>query len=107
MDSTAVAAAHPNIALIKYWGNRDQALRIPQNGSISMTLAGLRTVTRVRFADDLPSDSVVLHGLPATGEARARVIRQLDLIRQLAGLTARAGGGRGRGLPPGAGPGAA
>src|SRR3989304_4086424 len=75
MDSTAVAAAHPNIALIKDWGNRDEALRIPQNGSISMTLAGLRTVTRVRFGDDLPSDSVVLHGLPATGEARARVTR--------------------------------
>ena len=90
MDSTAVAAAHPNIALIKYWGNRDDALRIPQNGSISMTLAGLRTVTRVRFGDDLPSDSVVLHGAPATGEARARVTRHLDLIRQLAGLTARA-----------------
>jgi len=90
MDSTAVAAAHPNIALIKYWGNRDDGLRIPQNGSISMTLAGLHTVTRVRFGDDLPSDSVVLHGLPATGEARARVTRHLDLVRHLAGLSARA-----------------
>src|SRR3970040_1190269 len=103
MDSTAVAAAHPNIALIKYWGNRDDALRIPQNGSISMTLAGLHTVTRVRFGDDLPSDSVVLHGLPATGEARARVTRHLDLIRHLARLTAQAEGVSASAFPPGAG----
>ncbi len=27
------ALAHPNIALIKYWGNRDNTLRLPANGS--------------------------------------------------------------------------
>jgi diphosphomevalonate decarboxylase len=90
MDSTAFAAAHPNIALIKYWGNRDEALRLPHNSSISMTLAGLHTVTRVRFHDGFASDVVVLHGRPATGEARLRVTQHLDLVRRLAGLSARA-----------------
>jgi len=103
MDSTAVAAAHPNIALIKYWGNRDDSLRLPQNNSISMTLAGLHTVTRVRFHDGLPSDAIVLHGRPATGEARQRVVRHLDLVRQLAGLSARAEVRSANDFPTGAG----
>jgi len=39
---TATARSCSNIALIKYWGNRDDALRIPANGSISMNCAFLR-----------------------------------------------------------------
>jgi diphosphomevalonate decarboxylase len=31
-DPTATAQAHPNIAFIKYWGNRDHQLRLPSNG---------------------------------------------------------------------------
>ena len=38
-----------NIAFIKYWGNRDDALRLPMNGSISMNFAGLITRTTVSF----------------------------------------------------------
>jgi diphosphomevalonate decarboxylase len=90
MGTIAVAAAHPNIALIKYWGNRDEALRLPQNGSISLTLGGLHTITRVRFSEDLASDRVVLQGQQAGAAAHERVSRHLDLVRQLAGLTARA-----------------
>ena len=46
---SATAQAHPNIAFIKYWGNRDDALRLPANGSISMNLDGLYTRTTVSF----------------------------------------------------------
>jgi len=38
--TTATALANPNIALIKYWGNRDNDLRLPSTGSISMNLDG-------------------------------------------------------------------
>lgn len=78
----ATAIAHPNIALIKYWGNRDEALRIPSNGSISLTLGGLTTQTRVRFVPGLASDRLTINGVV---ESAARVSPHLDLIRQRTG----------------------
>ncbi len=83
---SAAAAAHPNLALIKYWGNRDDALRLPRNGSISMTLAGLHTVTQVRFDPALEADRVTLDRRPADPTAHRRVVQHLDLVRTLAGL---------------------
>lgn len=83
---SATATAHPNLALIKYWGNRDDALRLPRNGSISMTLAGLHTVTRVRFDSELEADRVTLNRRPATPAERQRVVQHLDLVRRQAGV---------------------
>ena len=64
MTGTATALAHPNIAFIKYWGNRDDALRLPANGSVSMNLAALHTQTSVSFRDDLREDVLTIthHG---------------------------------------------
>jgi len=47
--STITAQAFANIAFIKYLGNRDNILRLPMNGSISMNLDGVFTRTRVSF----------------------------------------------------------
>ena len=82
----ATAVAHPNIALIKYWGNADADLRLPSNGSISMTLSGLETRTSVAFVQGLPSDRVTIGGQPAQPQAAARVSRVLDRVRSLAGI---------------------
>ena len=41
----ATAQANSNIAFIKYWGNRDDTLKLPANPSISMNLEGLYTET--------------------------------------------------------------
>jgi diphosphomevalonate decarboxylase len=46
---TATAEAKPNIAFIKYWGNREDTLHLPMNGSILMNLDGLITRTIVGF----------------------------------------------------------
>lgn len=75
------ALAHPNIALIKYWGNEDHHLRIPANGSISMNLAGLYTETAVTFDPSLNSDHVIINGHPVTGPAQHRVSAFLDRVR--------------------------
>jgi diphosphomevalonate decarboxylase len=82
----AVAAASPNIALIKYWGNRDDALRLPANGSISMTLGRLETTTEVVFDASLPNDILTLNGRPAPPEALRRIAEHLGRVRALAGL---------------------
>ena len=82
---TATALAHPNIAFIKYWGNRDQALRLPVNGSISMNLEGLFTRTRVSFDEDLDADILVLNGQDVVGSALSRVSALLDQVRGMVG----------------------
>jgi len=86
----AVAAAHPNIALVKYWGDRDHALRIPSNGSISLTLGGLKTQMRVSFDPNLDRDQLLINQVPAEAAALQRVSRHLDLIRKEAGIRAGA-----------------
>lgn len=87
---SATAQAHPNIAFIKYWGNRDNALRLPMNGSISMNLDGLATRTSVSFQPSLALDEFVLNGRETTGHALERVSAMLDLVRAKAGLKMRA-----------------
>ena len=88
--NSAAAIAFPNIAFIKYWGNRDNALRIPSNGSLSMNLAGLETHTTVRFDPDLPADELSINGETVTGPGLDRVSTFLDRVRSGAGIQPRA-----------------
>jgi len=78
------AEAKPNIAFIKYWGNRDQELRLPVSGSISMNLEGLFTRTTVSFSASLKADSLCINGRDVRGLGLDRVSHMLDLIRVLA-----------------------
>ena len=81
---SATAQANPNIAFIKYWGNRDEALRLPLNGSISMNLDGLYTRTTVSFQPSLPFDELVINGHDITGPGLDRISSILDLVRGMA-----------------------
>jgi diphosphomevalonate decarboxylase len=87
--SFAAARACANIALVKYWGKRDPTLNLPARGSLSLTLDGLTTVTRVRFGP-LAADRLVLGGVEQTGEPLRRVSELLDLVRARAGCADRA-----------------
>lgn len=84
---SATAIAHPNIAFIKYWGNRDQDLRIPVNGSFSMNLDGLSTRTQVTFRADLAEDSLILNEKTLQGAGLQRVSQILDEVREVAGIS--------------------
>lgn len=84
--STATGVACANIAFIKYWGNRDNELRLPVNGSISMNLDGLVTRTTVSFQPSLPFDELIINGHEIVGKGLDRVSYILDLVREKAGI---------------------
>ena len=82
----ATARAHPNIALIKYWGKRDQALFLPATSSFSMTLDGLSATTTVEFSERFSADQVELDGRPIEGKALLRFQMLFDRVRALSGV---------------------
>ena len=88
----ATSKANSNIALTKYWGKRDKALMLPQNGSTSMTLSDLYTITTVEFDKKYDADSFVLDGetLKAGTKEYDKVKKHLDLIREKASITENA-----------------
>jgi diphosphomevalonate decarboxylase len=85
----AVAVAHPNVALIKYWGKRARAGNLPATGSLSLVLGGLTTETTVEFDPALLGDRVLLDG-SEDPDTSARVTTCLDLLRREAGIRAGA-----------------
>ncbi|RFD75274.1 dihydrofolate reductase [Gardnerella vaginalis] len=88
----AVAKANVNIALIKYWGKRDERLILPYTSSLSLTLSDLYATTSVHFDESLTSDCVTLDEveLPMDDSTRLRVVAMLDLVREKAGISTKA-----------------
>ena len=74
----ATARAHPNIALVKYWGKRDQALVLPHQSSFSVTLAPLEVTTTVEL--QAPRAAVELNGKEAVGRERERVLALVEAV---------------------------
>lgn len=84
--TTATARANSNIALIKYWGKADPDLTIPTTSSLSLTLADTWTTTTVTFDGGAEGcDQVTINGTVPGDAARQRVVRFLDLVRDLSG----------------------
>ncbi len=84
----ATAIAPSNIAFIKYWGKKDEVLRLPENGSISMNLSDLLTTTTVEFNEKFTEDSVVFNGRKEELSSN-RAIKHIDRIRKLARITTK------------------
>lgn len=78
---SATAVAHANVALVKYWGKRDEKLNLPAVGSISLTLSGLRARATVetwsRSDDRFVQDGRVVPGVAAQ--------RMADFLDRLSG----------------------
>jgi diphosphomevalonate decarboxylase len=83
-ENKATAYACANIAFIKYWGNRDEILHLPSNGSISMNLEDLKTLTTVRFDRSIQADKLTINGKTAGKEALERVSQTLEEVRRRA-----------------------
>ena len=81
----ATARAHPNIALVKYWGKRDETLMLPAAGSLSMTLDAYPTTTEVTPASGSDDEFVFDGELVDPHHPSAQKVTQfLDVVRQLA-----------------------
>jgi len=107
-DMKATAVAPANIAFVKYWGKRDDNLRLPLNSSISMNLSNCLTTTTVEFSEKFREDIIILGTnqmenkqhqplakmphmpLFVNGPQAERVIKQLDLIRKIAKINLKA-----------------
>ncbi|MEO1783047.1 diphosphomevalonate decarboxylase [Enterococcus diestrammenae] len=87
---TGKARAYTNIALIKYWGKKDEELILPMNNSLSLTLDAFYTETTVSFDPALQADTFLLDGQLQNTAATAKISRFLDLLRELAGTKLRA-----------------
>ena len=100
--TTSTALAHPNIAFIKYWGNRDNELRLPVNGSISMNLDGLFTKTTVTF-NSSKQDLLSINNTEVKGKGLDRVSYILELVRKMANMDEKAEVTSENNFPAGAG----
>ena len=57
----ASAVANANIALVKYWGKRDEELMLPYNSSISLTVDNLEAHTTIEFSEKYNKNVLVLN----------------------------------------------
>lgn len=78
----ATATAHPNIALVKYWGKRNEKLILPHQSSLSVTLGPLSVTTTVEFSKGKGADVIEINGKVAAGGERKRVEEALALVRK-------------------------
>ncbi len=85
----ATAIANANIALVKYWGKRDETLILPQNGSISMTCDGMTTKTTVEFSDKYKEHRIFINDEGLQGDEK-NIHDHLERIAKLAGIKQKA-----------------
>lgn len=81
-EHKATATAHPNIALVKYWGKRDEKLVLPHQSSLSVTIAPFQVTTTVHFGAG--AEQVMLNGQPARERERERILSTIALARAAA-----------------------
>lgn len=91
MPKRASALATPNIAVVKYWGKRDEDLILPCNSSLSFTMdETLKTITEVEFAPGISETTLVLDGKKITGKEFEGVRKVFSCLRQKYGISENA-----------------
>lgn len=84
MKNIGRCRAHTNIALIKYWGKRNNELFLPMNSSLSLTLDAFYTDTSVTLDDTLTEDVFYLNGIKQDKTETTKINRFLNLFRETA-----------------------
>ena len=79
--------ASANIALVKYWGKRDEELNLPVTSSLSISLGRLGSDVEIGFADGM-NDAVWLNSAPLSLQSPfvRRTSAYLDLFRPAPGV---------------------
>ncbi|MDD3896667.1 MAG: diphosphomevalonate decarboxylase [Candidatus Peribacteraceae bacterium] len=82
----ATAISTPNIAFIKYWGNRNNPLRLPMADSLSMTLSEPSVEITIDHADTLKIQSSTMgEDREVTGKHLDRFQKVIDLAKEYLG----------------------
>lgn len=74
--------AYVNFALIKYWGKKDEELKLPNQASLSFTVDKLYTETKVTYDKTLKKDIITINGISDNETLNKRVIKHMDFIRK-------------------------
>lgn len=78
---TRTARAYTNIALIKYWGKKDQQLKLPYTNSLSLTLDRFYTDTKATIIDS-DQDVVYLNNKLLDASQNKRILNYLTTVRK-------------------------
>ncbi|XP_059616258.1 diphosphomevalonate decarboxylase [Phlebotomus argentipes] len=79
--ASATCTAPVNIAVIKYWGKRDEQLLLPINDSISVTLSEMYAKTTIVASPEFSKNRLWLNGQEQTFDS-PRIINVLQQFRQ-------------------------
>jgi diphosphomevalonate decarboxylase len=87
------ALSHPNKALVIYWGNENDTLRIPTRSSLSVTLEGINHpldyIVSLKTIESSERDKVIIDGIEDKGEIRSHFICHLSAMRNYTGFKER------------------
>ncbi|MDQ3888771.1 MAG: diphosphomevalonate decarboxylase [Thermoproteota archaeon] len=84
------ALSHPNKALVIYWGNENDRLRIPSRPSLSVTLEGINHpldyIVSLRTIGSSERDKVILDGTEDKGQIYNQFVYHLNAMREYTGF---------------------
>jgi len=83
MHKVVTCTAPVNIAVVKYWGKRDEKLILPIHDSVSITLSSkhMHAKTSVSMSPDFERDRLWLNGVEESVEANQRLLNCLAQVR--------------------------
>ncbi len=88
MTLKATCIANSNIALVKYWGKRNEEMVLPYNSSISITVDDLEAKTTVEFSKNYQEDAFIINGNVVEKDSQEyhRLSKFVTMFKRLGGV---------------------